>query len=479
MTDSSALLANTMAVSDTVLYKLKPSAARSRSYRASIAPINASTFAPSTNAIFSIPCGRKNTYIDINQSYFKFSVRNNDVSGNSFYIDNNASCFINRIDTFFGGNLLESLQQYNVLYTYLMDFQTNPSHKVGLANIYGMSPSSDTPSTSRQGQPIFGGQTSTFCMPLLNSLIGIGADKSFPCGFCSSDLRIEISFESQNTAVVYNTLTPSGSWTVIFAELELCYIELQDEAQHMVDSITPHGNVFLHGNSWRHYVSNLPSGSTGVYSTLVPARMASIKSMVLLPRRASEVTSATSYSLSSRLNPCITSFWYRIGSVLCPARPIALSNNQNSYGYSEAFMELQKSFHALVSPEYTGSCTYSNYNVCDNTVDIGVGGLGVGGGVLGASITSISYRNAFALALETESFSGKSNVLLSGLNTLNSNIFFEANIGYASCTTLTGNGNPNVFVNGVTGPTASFTLDFYANFDIIYAIQDGVITARF
>ena len=115
MTDSSALLANTMAVSDTVLFNLKPSAARSRSYRASIAPINASTFAPNSMAIFSVPCGRKNTYIDINQSYLKFSVRNNDVATNSFYIDNNASCFINRIDTFFGGNLLESLQQYNCL----------------------------------------------------------------------------------------------------------------------------------------------------------------------------------------------------------------------------------------------------------------------------------------------------------------------------------------------------------------------------
>ena len=110
MTDSSALLANTMAVSDTVLYNLKPSAARSKSYRASIAPINASTFNPSSTAIFQIPCGRKNTYIDINQSYLKFTVANNDAQINTFYVDNNASCFINRSDTFFGGNLLESIQ---------------------------------------------------------------------------------------------------------------------------------------------------------------------------------------------------------------------------------------------------------------------------------------------------------------------------------------------------------------------------------
>ena len=477
MTDSSALLANTMAVSDTVLYNLKPSAARSRSYRASVAPINASTFAPSSMAIFSIPCGRKNTYIDVNQSYIKFSVKNNDATLGQFNIDNNASCFINRIDTFSSGNLLESVQAYNQVYTYLMDFQTNPSHKLGLANMYGMNTLCDTPSNCRSGQTIKAGQTSTFCMPLLNSLLGMGADKAFPAGFLNSDVRLEITWESQTTAVCY-TATPTGSWQVIFAELELCYIELEDTAQHMVDSITPNGNVYLHGNSWRHYVSNLPASSTGVYSTLVPARMASIKNLILLPRRSTEIVGTTSYSLSSRINPTITSWWYRVGAVLCPARPIQLSNNQNTYGYSEAFMELQKSFHSVTSPEYTGSCPYTQYCVCDSAAtDLGVGGIAAGG-VLLPSVTTSSYANAFALALELETFSGKSNLLLSGLNTLNSNIFFECNLGYATASALVGGGGSNTY-NAILGPTTAFTLDFFANFDVIYVIQDGQLTSRF
>ena len=478
MTDSSALLANTMAVSDTVLYNLKPSAARSRSYRASVAPINASTFAPSSMAIFSIPCGRKNTYIDVNQSYIKFSVKNNDVNTNSFYIDNNASCFINRSDTFSSGSLLESVQSYNQVYSYLMDFQTTPSHKLGLANMYGMSVTPDTPSTSRAGQPIRGGQTSTFCMPLLNSLLGIGADKAFPAGFLNSDVRLEITWESQLAAVAYAAAPTGAAWQIIFCELELCYIELEDTAQHMVDSITPNGNVYLHGNSWRHYVSNLPASSTGVYSTLVPARMASIKSLVLLPRRSTEVVGTTSYSLSSRINPTITSWWYRVGAVLCPARPIQLSNNQNTYNYSESFMEIQKAFHSVTSPEYTGSCPYSQYSVCDSVAaDLGVGGITTGG-VLAPSTGATSYANAFALALELETFSGKSNLLLSGLNTLNSNIFFECNLGYATASALGGNNVANT-LNGIVGPTAAFTLDFFANFDVIYVIQDGQLTSRF
>jgi hypothetical protein len=205
--------------------------------------------------------------------------------------------------------------------------------------------------------------------------------------------------------------------------------------------------------------------------------MASINGLVLLPRRSNEITGASSYSISSRLNPTITSFWYRIGSVLCPARPIALSNNQNTYGYSEAFMEIQKSFHSVTSPEYTGSIAYQNYAICDAAADLGVGGVATGGVYASGSGLS-SYTNGFALALECESFSGKSNVLLSGLNTLNSNIFFEANLGYSVATALIGSGNANTMAD-IKGPQSAFTLDFFANFDIIYVIQDGQMTARF
>jgi hypothetical protein len=140
-------------------------------------------------------------------------------------------------------------------------------------------------------------------------------------------------------------------------------------------------------------------------------------------------------------------------------------------------MEIQKSFHSVTSVEYTGSIAYQNYAICDAAADLGVGGVSTGG-VYAPGNGLTSYTNGFALALECESFAGKSNVLLSGLNTLNSNIFFEANLGFAATTALIGNGAANT-MGAITGPTASFTLDFFANFDIIYVIQDGQMTARF
>ena len=200
MTDSYSLLANQMAVSDQVLFNLKPSAEKSRSYKVSVPPCNASTFAPSTTMQFQIPCGRRNTYIDPSQSFIKYTVQNNDLSGNSFNIDNNGSCFINRLDTFHSGTLVDTCQQYSQIYTYLLDFQATHAHKTGLSNIYGCTNSVSNANT-RQGLTISGGTRSTFCMPILSSLIGIGNSKSVPLGMLN--IRLEFTLEQQNKAVCY------------------------------------------------------------------------------------------------------------------------------------------------------------------------------------------------------------------------------------------------------------------------------------
>ena len=61
MTDSSALLPNSVAVSSDCLFNLKPSSVRARTYRASVPSSNKATFNPSDVAIFYVPGGRRNT----------------------------------------------------------------------------------------------------------------------------------------------------------------------------------------------------------------------------------------------------------------------------------------------------------------------------------------------------------------------------------------------------------------------------------
>ena len=64
------------------------------------------------------------------------------------------------------------------------------------------------------------------------------------------------------------------------------------------------------------YVSTLPSNKSGQYSTLVTQRFASTCGLIILPQRSNElntsVLGANSYSIGSRVNPNIASFWLRL-----------------------------------------------------------------------------------------------------------------------------------------------------------------------
>ena len=82
------------------------------------------------------------------------------------------------------------------------------------------------------------------------------------------------------------------------------------------------------------------------------------------------------YSLSSRINPGIQNYFFRVGSYLLPNKSVTLKNTSTTYGYAEAFAELQRSFHSLNHAEYSGQIDFTLYNVAD-TADTTVGGGGV------------------------------------------------------------------------------------------------------
>jgi hypothetical protein len=248
----------------------------------------------------------------------------------------------------------------------------------------------------------------------------------------------------------------AGVLQILDFQLELTIVELSDEGESMVRSNYqyPQMPLYLHGSSWRHYVSQLPA-SGGGYSTLVPARFASLKQLALLPRRSTEVGSATSsisYSLSSRANPNFTQYWWRIGSAIIPSKAIYLISGGNTGGYGEAYAELLKSWHALHATAHSSSLTVE-YNVADAAVALN---QTVG---IGSNVEANSYKNGFVIAQELESFAQRSDVLLSGMNTLSSQVFFEAQI--------------------TTAPTTDYTLDFYAWYDHIMVIDQGIISIKY
>jgi hypothetical protein len=502
MTDTSTLVPNQMGISSDCQYNLKPSSVRARSYRASISPTNKSVFNPSDTIISYVPGGRKNTYLDTSQSYIRFTIKNNDTTASSssqntfFYLDNNASCIFNRLDVFHSSNLIESVQSYNQLMTIYMDTNVSSSQKLGLSAAYGTASTvgtSTTPSSfvasqaftstdiSRLGTPIYGtawnsalgtpatqtvAQQQTFCMPVLSGTIGLGAEKFLPLGKLSDDIRLEFTLETQNTAVVYNRASSTAAWSVVDFQLELAIVELSDEGEAMVNQyLSPENPIYIHGVSWRHYTSTLPASTSGGVSFLVPARFGSLKNLFVCPRRSTEITNAQGYSLSSRINPNFAQYWWRVGSALLPAKYVTLENASNTGAYAEAFMELQKTFHSVSTPANASVLPAIIYNVGDSgsvtfTNSASVSPSSFTTGVQPIQIDGQSYRNGFLIGQELESFALRSDLLLSGYNTLSQQVFFEAQI------------------NTAIGATP-YTLNFFASFDQILVIENGIMSVRF
>jgi hypothetical protein len=436
MTDNSILLSNRTAVSQDVLYNMKPSMVRGRSYRCAIQSSNKSTFAPGDSATHYIPA-RRNCFLDQSQTYLRMTIKNTSTTGN-LNIDGSAACLINRMDVFHGSNLLESLQGYGDLFSHLLDFGASQSDRVGLEAMYGTT-------SDRSGKVIPAAGSITFCIPILSGIVGVNSEKLLPLSL-ADDLRLETTIESAIRGVV-GTAADVLLWSITSFQIMATIVELNDEGMSIINSITPFSeNIFMHGSSYRHYSGILANGSVSQQSLLIPARFASLKDLIVLPHSATDAVAAN-YSQSSRVNPNFSQYQFRIGSLLCPQSPVMLTG-----GYAEAFSEVVKSFHGLgmvgASPSI-GSVIYNAAYTVDAT-----------SGVKVASTGANSYTNGFSIAIELETIANRSDVILSGINSLNSTIFFEANIANAI--------------------GAQFLLDFYAHYDSIFILEPtGLLSVRF
>jgi hypothetical protein len=141
---------------------------------------------------------------------------------------------------------------------------------------------------------------------------------------------------------------------------------------------------------------------------------------------------------------------------------VNLKNTNSTGGYSEAYCEVVRTFHALTSPQFASGIQFDYYNTQDaaNDTTVGNASSAIAGGLTTGGVNLNSYTNAFAIAQELESWASRSDILISGMNTLASQIFFEANIDS-------------------TGPTVAYTFDFFANYDQILVLQNGLLSVKF
>jgi hypothetical protein len=456
-TDSSQLIDNNVAVSQDLLYTVKPSAVRCRQYRSSIPSSNGVVFTPQQTSIFYIPA-RNNCFLSGKETVLKFTVRATNSANLTPKTDGFGSSLISSISIFHGSNLLETINQSNVLYSLLWDATLDPSQRVGLSALYGGSSDIANP---RAGATITATSTVTgnltVCIPLISAIAGVQMDKMLPLSL-GDDIRVEITWSNEQEGLVKSGSVGdtyitgySTDWVIQSPEMVCTILELDQQGMAMVNSVAPpSGETVLHGQSWRSYNSTMPANSSGgSFSTIVPCRFCSMNAILLAPRLSSTAVLKTGYSVSNRINPGISQYFWRIGGGIVPNKPVILYNPNTTGGYSEGILELIKAFGVLNTPASTSSLRSDYYNVA-KTATPQQGAVKVG---------TTDSTSAFAIGAEFNSFSGKNDVLLSGINTLSTNCFFECEVDSS--------GND------------AMVLNFFAQYDALFVITDGLISVRF
>jgi len=501
MSDPSALnIPVATALTSDMLLGLKPSAPKSRSYRISIAPVNKSVFTPSDQIIFEIPTGRKGTWLDQSQSYLKFSVQFSSTAAvtpgaNGIYVDNTAYSFIQRCDIYHSSNLLETINEYGQLANFLIDTSLTQSDKAGLSALIGSNDQTIYSSVlaayaqygvvtplrvpgDRSGQSFASVTTAagigtaipyTFSLPMLSGIIGVNASKMLPVGKLASPLRVELYLSANDDAIYYGTAGAGAAWQIVNVEFCACFVEIQDDS---FDSISPDEPQYISTTTYRQASTYLPAATTGEFTTLLPFRAASITALYARFRNFGSavqgVNATAAYRKSSSINPCLSYIYFRIGSSLYPNKPIYLTNGSLVGSGGEGYAELLKSFHALSSSIGNSCIPYSSYNVSAAPVQGFVQNYVPTPKYGAANVTGTAidtHGNAFAIGLECQSFSNRNDTILSGISTLNSQIYFTA--GITTGQTAGGGNNYN------------YTIDFFTQMDMVLILQNGVLTARF
>ena len=464
-TDNSQLIDNVQSVPSELMYTTKASSVRCRQMRANFAPSNGQIFSPSQTAIIYVS-SRSNVYLLGGESYIKFTIRNC-TNNTTMYTDNGGWCVLNKIDIFMGSALLESISGANILYSAVMDAVFDPAGRVGMSGVWG---GSHTLTAPRQGAAIVSTASAvgqlTVCIPLISSILGQGLDKYLSLDN-ADDFRLEVTFENEVSGMVHAASAAptllsgfSTAWQVTNLEYVATLVEIDSAGQQLVNSVSPPSQErIIHGTSYRNYISSVPASSSGQYSCLIAARFCSLNNIITCPRATKYVSARDKYSTSARHN-LFDTVVYRVGGANIPARPIVNVNSSNVGGYAEQLAETLKAFGPFTTP-MAGSClTKASFNRA-------LEAQAQNGGVTASNGTD---ADAYLMAQDFNSFSGKSDILLAGLNSLSTNIFGDFQITPVSGTYDGGAG---------TGIFDSQILSFHAQHDILFIVKDGLYTCRF
>jgi hypothetical protein len=253
--------------------------------------------------------------------------------GTSGYLRSGGYSWIDRVYiTAQNGNIVEDITEYGLVNDLMVATQLNTATRDTLATQYGFLSGTGNEAQGHQWQSIAtataaaaAGETYSYSMPLVSSLIGVNADRFFNIGR-TNKLQLAIQTCSELPISIINTgIMAAGAFSVTLSDfvLQCNYVDVGPTALAMIDATLPDKKAYIHGTTYKTSSISMSAGLSGSQSLLAGIRGSSIKSLFcrFQDMGAVSTTNSTNGKYDSK-NPLINAINFNIGGQRLPNNPV-------------------------------------------------------------------------------------------------------------------------------------------------------------
>ena len=374
-------------------YEVPARASSSRAIRNVVLPSNGSSFPASSTIVLDVGSGQNNTYLDWTSSYLKLKLTNSDGTANSINGSGWLSA-VKKITIELGSQVVYSCDNYGALYSAMMTLDASKQFKENAgATLFGSG-------ADFAGASIATTASRTVCVPLLLTPF-VGANKYFPM-FSREGLRVRIELNSAASGyIAANTGVADSEMVVSDVEFVTYSIEVGAEVQAQIMAASG-GAIRLACPSYQSFQTSMTTSTSTITANL--GFSVSSLNRLLIIQQQSAVTD-TDNTIDARQKNDLSEFFVQIGNQKYPQRNIKIDAEG-----SEALAEALVSERALTTFGHQSSIN-----------EIGGWNKDDGSGADKANTGS------FVCEIDLESQFSATGGLVSGVNTIGSNIALTMN----------------------------------------------------
>ena len=426
-----------------------------------------STYGASDVIRIEIPCGRAGQYLFPRDSFIEARIKINttNATGQAYAsIDQSVYSLFSRMRIYHGSNMVEDTLYCNRLWTAIYDLQVNENKRrndcinklvldnaTSLGNVIG--------SDSNRGLLGFNffnsatlstvdSSTIDFCFTLPSALLGSLSQKALPLGLMgASSIYLELELASIATAfITTGTGLTINSYTVSDIYYNAKITSLPEDVHGLVVQSSG-GTINLPAVSYKTEVKTIASGSSA-FNDKFSFQFSSLKNFVFWFNNSTSANDVLKRSITSRPRANLSDYFLSINGEAFPSQTIT--------NPSRMFSELLRAFDAVNDNYMGGILTYQNYVNCntnttadDTLIDH-----------FNPNVASAKTQKRWIGGINLDRFgAGSNDTLLHGTSSIGQLINLQLNFSAATSEVL-------LLYCGV-------------QYDVIYSIDNGLLSARF